>query len=180
MSEPDDRELWRRHAAGEPEAAAALDRRHRAALVRFAGSYLRDHALAEDVAQEALARLFEEAESPRQPRAWLLRATRNLCLNRRRAAGRRVDDQSWQSGWDPARTRTGPLSRLVRSEDDRQLRELLGRLPEPTSELLRLRYAEGLSRGEIAEVLELSPSVVKSRLFEGMQRLREWAERELD
>ena len=46
--------------------------------------------------------------------------------------------------------------------------------------MLRLRYAEGLSRGEIAEVLELSPSVVKSRLFEGMQRLREWAERELD
>ena len=39
--------------------------------------------------------------------------------------------------------------------------------------MLRLRYAEGLSRAEIAYVLEVPESVVKSRLFEGLKKLRE-------
>ena len=39
--------------------------------------------------------------------------------------------------------------------------------------MLRLRYAEGLSRAEIACVLEVPESVVKSRLFEGLKKLRE-------
>ena len=39
--------------------------------------------------------------------------------------------------------------------------------------MLRLRYAKGLPRAEIAYVLEVPESVVKSRLFQGLKKLRE-------
>ena len=46
-------------------------------------------------------------------------------------------------------------------------------MPEHHREVLILRYFEDLDRGEIAEILELSESVVKSRLFEARRKLRE-------
>ena len=51
--------------------------------------------------------------------------------------------------------------------------ELVQGLPDAQRETLRLRYVEGLSRAEIAEVIETTESVVKSRLFEGLKKLRE-------
>ena len=45
-------------------------------------------------------------------------------------------------------------------------------LPADQREVLHLRYAEGLSRAEIAEVLELDEKLVKSRLYHGMEKLR--------
>jgi len=46
-------------------------------------------------------------------------------------------------------------------------------MPASQREVLWLRCSENLSRAEIAEVLELPESVVKSRLFQGLKRLRE-------
>ena len=50
-------------------------------------------------------------------------------------------------------------------------------LTDEQREVLRLRYVENLSRGEIAEILDQPESLVKSRLFEGLKRLREEAAR---
>ena len=52
-----------------------------------------------------------------------------------------------------------------------------GGLEESQREVLRLRYVEDLSRLEIAEVLDIPESVVKSRIFEGLKKLREHASR---
>ncbi len=51
------------------------------------------------------------------------------------------------------------------------LRQHLSSLPRHQAEVLMMRYFEGLSRREIAQVLELPESVVKSRLHEGLQEL---------
>ena len=67
---------------------------------------------------------------------------------------------------------TGQLTGLVRDEQRQRLRELLAGLSEEHREVLRLRYVEELSRAEIAGILELPESVVKSRLFEGLKKLR--------
>jgi RNA polymerase sigma-70 factor (ECF subfamily) len=49
---------------------------------------------------------------------------------------------------------------------------LIAALPEDQREVLRLRYAEGLLRDEIAEVLDIPLSVVKSRIYEALKALR--------
>jgi len=67
---------------------------------------------------------------------------------------------------------TGNLTRLLKRENWSRVNHLIKTLPQTQREALSLRYGEGLSRGEIAEVLELPSSVVKSRLFEGLKKLR--------
>jgi RNA polymerase sigma factor (sigma-70 family) len=70
---------------------------------------------------------------------------------------------------------TRDLSRLVKRELRSRIAHLVGALPAEQREALRLRYVEGLSRAEIAYVLDLPEGAVKSRLFEGLKKLREHA-----
>lgn len=69
--------------------------------------------------------------------------------------------------------RTGALTRLVRQEQRSRIMHLVRALPADHREVLCLRYVDGLSRAEIAYSLEIPESVVKSRLFEGLEKLRE-------
>lgn len=70
---------------------------------------------------------------------------------------------------------TGPLTNVLRREAQAELFRWLATLPENQREVLVLRYAEGLGRGEIAQVLDQPVAVVKSRLYEGLQHLRSLA-----
>ena len=66
----------------------------------------------------------------------------------------------------------GALTQLVAEEDRARLVERMAARSDDQQEVLRLRYAEGLSRKELAAVIELPESVVKSRSFEAVKRLR--------
>lgn len=165
--------LVRELRAGSPEAGRAVDRLYREAIVRLARGYLGDDAEAEDAAQEVFLRVLTADTVPDRFRPWIYRVARNHCLNRVRSRRRRRDGARLPTAADFELSRTGPLSRLVKEEDAANLAARLAALPEDRHELLRLRYAEGLSRREIAEVLELTESVVKSRLFEAVKWLRE-------
>jgi RNA polymerase sigma-70 factor (ECF subfamily) len=72
---------------------------------------------------------------------------------------------------------TGQLTRMVNDEAQARLAEAFVALSDDQREILRLRYVEGLSRSEIAEVMEMAESRVKSCLFEGLKALREEAAR---
>ena len=63
-------------------------------------------------------------------------------------------------------------TRMVNDEMRSRMSRLVEALPDAQREVLRLRYVEALSRAEIAEVVDAPESVVKSRLFEGLRRLR--------
>ena len=67
---------------------------------------------------------------------------------------------------------TGNLTRMVRRELHSKLLQLLEALPMHQREVLHLRYTEGLSRAEVAQVLDIPANLVKSRLFKGLQKLR--------
>ncbi len=165
------RTLLTRLREGDAEAGALLEQLHREPLRRFALRYLHHADDAEDVVQEVFARALESKAVPDQLRAWLYRVARNLCLNQLRA-GRVRDGASLPTGLDLAADQTGNLTRLARVEEREALERQLARLSDAQREALLLRYVEGLGREEIALVLEVPASVVKSRLYEGVARLR--------
>jgi RNA polymerase sigma-70 factor (ECF subfamily) len=164
-------DLLRRLRGGEASAARELDERYRAALLRYAYRLLGDTTAAEDIVQETFVRALGSGEMPQRTKPWLYQAVRNACSNRRRDAARRGDEHL-ASDAALAASQTGHLTRLVRAEEREALRAILAEMPATQREVLDLRYGEDLSREEIAEVLGIEPSVVKSRLYEGMQRLR--------
>jgi len=167
------RDLIEKLKARDPSALAALDGECRNALLRFCWSYLGEMTLAEDAVQEVWRRILAAGEIPDHIRPWLYKVARNYCLNMLRDLARRRDRARLPSGSQMEAELTGQLSRLVRREQGARLAELVASLSDAQREVLHLRYVEELSRAEIAEVLELPESVVKSRLFEGLNRLRE-------
>ena len=157
---------------GDGEAALHLERLYRKPLVRFATGYVGVDEAA-DVVQEVFVKVLEVDEPPDAFRPWVYRVTRNHCLNRLRGRGRRPDGTPLPSRGDWTAAVTGPLSALFRREREAQLAREIETLTAEQREVLTLRSAEGLSRREVADVLELSESVVKSRLYEALKRLRQ-------
>lgn len=168
-------DLVLRLRAGDAQAADVLQRVYREPIVRFCWGYLGQLEEAEDAFQDICCKVLSATQVPDQIRAWLYRIARNHCLNlrRKKATRREAGAAPGTSRWNEALT--GQLTRMVKAEERSRLAEAVASLSEEQGEALRLRYVEELSRAEIAEVLEIPEPVVKSRLFEGLKKLREHA-----
>jgi RNA polymerase sigma-70 factor, ECF subfamily len=92
--------------------------------------------------------------------AWLLRIAHNLVANWYRNSKRRrcVDLDSAEPLHDSSPT---PEEALEGEEERREIRALLGSLPEERQQALILRYAEGMKHKEIGEVMDKSTGAVK-------------------
>jgi RNA polymerase sigma-70 factor (ECF subfamily) len=165
-------DLVARLRAGDDEAGRLLESAYRAPLVRFARGYVGTVEAAEDAVQEVFVKVLAAEAVPDDFRAWIYRIARNHCLNLVRARGRRRDGARLATGADVAAALAGPSTRAGEVERRARLATALSRLPGAQQEALRLRYSEGLSRGEIARVLDVAESLVKSRLFEALESLR--------
>jgi RNA polymerase sigma-70 factor (ECF subfamily) len=157
--------------AGGPAMADWIERECRDDLVRFCQRYLRRREDAEDAASEVILRALCAREVPDAFRPWLLRIARNHCLNRLRDAGPRAHE-TLVSDVQLIATATGPLTNAARADDRAWIESTLAQLSPAERELLQLRYVEDLQREEIATILDLPVSVVKSRLYEAVARLR--------
>jgi len=162
---------------GDDQAGKLLDALYRCRLLRFCNGYLGDREEAEDVVQEVFCRVLTSGAVPECFRAWIYQIARNRCLDLLRIEKRRGGSEELPMDAQLAARLTGNLTRIVRLEQQRRLVHALASLPLHQQEVIRLRYIEGLSRAEIARVLEIEESVVKSRIYEGLEVLRRQAAR---
>jgi RNA polymerase sigma factor (sigma-70 family) len=167
-----DSELAARLREKSPDAAKGFAELYQERLISFCCGYLGDRNEAEDAFQEITFKVLHASEIPESLRPWLFRIARNQCLNMIRARARRPDRGALPSESQVEARLTGQLTALLRSEAAHQLRQAVAALPEEEREALRLRYVEELSRAEIAAILDVPESVVKARLFDGLQSLR--------
>jgi RNA polymerase sigma factor (sigma-70 family) len=138
-------------------------------LVRYCHRLNGDQDAAEDVAQEAMVRLFEhEVEGPEPAlRAWLFKTATHLIRDRYR-----VDENRRRLLQENPVTPTaldGPERELDRTEDRSLAREALDRIPERDREILLMRY-EGFSYKEIADAVEVAASSVGTLLARAERR----------
>jgi RNA polymerase sigma-70 factor (ECF subfamily) len=144
----------------------------RESLVRFCSGYLGNRDEAEDAAQEVLGRAIAlEGQIADRP-TWLRRTARNHCLNLLRTRRRRRDGERLPTDPPFARSLAGPLTRMAGAERERAVRDAVAALTDEQREALWLRYGENLPRAEIAAILDVEESVVKSRLHEALEKLR--------
>ncbi|WP_370253080.1 RNA polymerase sigma factor [Nioella sp.] len=159
-------------ANGEPAAARLLTARLLPRVLSHAARVLGDRAEAEDVAQEAMLRLWRAAAEwvpgGAKPSTWLYRVTANLAVDRLRKAGRSV---GLDEGAEPEDDRPGAEEQMVQAGRMQALDAALARLPERQRQAVVLRHIEGLSNPEIAEVLEISVEAVESLTARGKRAL---------
>ncbi|TCS60797.1 RNA polymerase ECF family sigma subunit [Primorskyibacter sedentarius] len=173
MSDVPDDALLVLYANGDVAAARALTARLTPKVLGHAYRLLGDRAEAEDVAQEAMLRLWRVAADWRQGEAkvstWLYRVVANLCTDRLRKR-RSVDIDSIPEPEDPAIGAEQGLQEVARAE---ALQGALQTLPERQRQAVVLRHIEGLGNPEIAEIMDISPRAVESLTARGKRALAE-------
>lgn len=176
MDEPsDDRAiddaLMGRIARGDTAAAGALVARHAPRVLALAQRMLGEATEAEDVAQEALLRLWRVAPDWRAGEAgvaaWLRRVASNLCLDRLRRRRERPAEAAPETPDD----RPAVLDALTAADRAAALRGALVALPERQRLAIVLRHFEERPNPEIAAILGTSVEAVESLLARGRRDL---------
>jgi RNA polymerase sigma-70 factor (ECF subfamily) len=158
---------------------AALEREFEARLVesstlafRVAYGVLRHRQDAEDVAQEAFVkayRSFNQLRDRERFRAWLVRMTWRLALDRQRGDRRRLARETATQETAAADTSEEVIAR----ERAALLWTAIDRLPDKLRIVIVLAGIEGHDTNEVARLLDVPQGTVKSRLFLARQRLKE-------
>jgi len=171
-SGPDDRELMRRHVAGDPDAFTDLVRRHRDRLWAVAVRTLGDPDDAADAVQDALVSAFRSASSFRgeaQISTWLHRIVVNACVDRmRRKAARPTVAMP-----DEERAPADPRDAVGARELSLDVLAALRALPVEQATALVLVDIEGWPVDVAAAMLDVPAGTVKSRCARGRARLAE-------
>ena len=149
---------------GDRESFGELVRRYRDVVFHLAWRMARNHADADDLAQETFVRAYDRLSLYRHEyafRSWICTICANLAKNRFRKEARRREAEEGHADFaaDAAARKGAPTDpRAV------ELNAVLDRLPEGLRVPLVLKYAEGMSYEEIAKVLSLGLSAAKMRV----------------
>ena len=155
--------------------------------VRVAYGVLRNREDAEDVAQEAFAKAYRNFKQLRERdrfRAWLVRMTWRMALDRQRSNRRRLERETRSMQSDLSASAEGYGGPAVAFRDGgqasleaRERAEHLWRAIDNLSEKLRIVIILAGIRGhdvkEVSALLELPEGTVKSRLFAARQQLKD-------
>ena len=171
--EDPDADLLARFAAGEPKAARELTDSLGPRSFAVAFRMLGERSEAEDVAQEAMMRLWRIAPEWRTGEAkvstWLYRVTMNLCIDRqrrRRGGMAALDDVAEPP--DPGLSAAETMQEAQRTD---ALQSALRELPDRQRQAVVLRHLEELSNPEIAGIMEISTEAVESLIARGKRAL---------
>jgi RNA polymerase sigma-70 factor, ECF subfamily len=179
---PTDEELVARAQAGDASAFEVLvyrwERKIRGAIYRIVGAD--DDAL--DLCQETFLKAYRGLGSFKQEArfsSWLYQIALNLCRDRlRRRRGKTwVSLEALEDSAPPAHASGPSALELVEARDlSRAVAGAVAALPEEQREVVVLKEYQGLTFLEIAEVLGLPMSTVKTRLYRALGLLREQLE----
>lgn len=161
-----------RVASGDAEAYRTLVKAHLTHVLITARRILRDDAEAEDMAQEAMLRMWRNAGTlvlgDGGLRPWLRRVVTNLSLDRLRR-GRLTDVvDAVPEEAEPASQSTA----LEADEAKRRVDAALAALPERQRVALTLFHYEGLSQIEVGDMLGISDEAVESLLARARRALK--------
>ena len=168
-----DWDLVRRHCAGDADSFRQLYERYQDKVYASCYRILGEQTAAEDLAQEIFVKIYDELRRFKfqsKFSTWLYRIAVNHAINKSNEVSRhgRIHEKIARelpresSGYGPV---------VDRFMDDRVQKALM-ELSDKLRAIVTLRYLEGLSYDEIAEVLEISIGTVKSRLFLAHETLR--------
>ncbi len=173
--------LMERIGAGDHEAFRQLVERHQNAVIGTVAKMLGNASESEDIAQQVFLRIWRNAKRYR-PEAkfttYLYTITRNLVFNESRRKSRKKEVSSDEREENShqliaANPDRQPDAELLQAELQAAVDAAIAALPEAQRMAVVLRRYEQLSYEEIAGVLGLSVSAVKSLLFRARTALRE-------
>jgi RNA polymerase sigma-70 factor, ECF subfamily len=178
-SSSDDIELMRRIADRDQQALMELYQQYGKAVYSLAYRVLGNATLSEEVMQDTFLKVWHQTtrwdSDKGKLKNWLLTIAQFTAIDRLRKEGRQPTVHP-----DPIEDTDESLLTSKNEtpwQDGSVLRSMVGQLPPQQASLIELAFFQGLSHGEIAEMLHMPLGTVKTRLRAGLQKLRElWLE----
>jgi RNA polymerase sigma-70 factor, ECF subfamily len=173
-----DRAAFDRMARGDQDALGEIYDRHGRLVYSLALRIVRDQADAEDVVQEVFAQAWRQASRYDASRgtvlAWLLTLTRSRAIDRLRGRRTRPEPSADEGLLNTIPDPAAPADvQAVASGQATQIRSAIEELSVLQRVAIELAFYEGLTHAEIAERLELPLGTVKTRIRQGLLKLRD-------
>jgi RNA polymerase sigma-70 factor (ECF subfamily) len=184
----DELEIIEKVKRGESKYFAEIITKYKKVVFGHAYNFLRNKEEAEDAAQEIFVSVYNNLKNFRgdsKLSTWIYRITVNTCKNRlkqlQRARGQ-MAEESYEEGAEEKPSLVDGLKEKEEKEPDKSYaseevrKTVYKRIDELTGEqrqVIMMRDVEGLSYEEIGQVLRISVSAVKSKLFRARENLRE-------
>ncbi len=183
-------ELARRLMTGDAEAFDRFVEHFRAKIFHYSWLMCGQREDAEEVAQDALLKAFENFDQLREPervRPWIFRIARNACLMKRRKSVFAPSQELSLDDFMPAMDHSGgghakiqiadwsalPDRQVMQLEMKQELDQAIAALPEIYKSVILLRDMEELSTHDTAQILDLTEDVVKTRLHRARLAVRQ-------
>jgi RNA polymerase sigma-70 factor (ECF subfamily) len=172
----DAEQLLGRVGRGDEQAFAAVYDLLGAAVYGLARRVVRDPARAEEIAQEVFIQVWQSAArfdaSRGSAKGWVLTLAHRRAVDAVRhdqAATNRENRYDWSNGPDFDEVEEKVSTNL----EHEQVRRCLGGLTELQREAVNLAYYNGHTYAEVAQVLDTNPATIKTRIRDGLVRLRD-------
>lgn len=176
-----DAELIKRVQAGDKSAYDLLVRKYQSKIINLIGRYIKDHALAMDVAQETFIKAYKGLKNFRGDSAfytWLYRIAINAAKNQLVSSARRnpeigVDASEAEQFSDATMLRheDSPERVLLAEEIRSHVISTIEELPEDLRLAITLRELEGMSYEAISDAMGCPIGTVRSRIFRARERI---------
>jgi len=181
-----DARLLMRIARGDERAFEVLFRRYAPRLRAFFRGRTQNHEAADELFQETMVVVWQRAGSFNgscRPSTWILGIAYHKLLDWRRRAQRGLFRESAAGDEQEEREDVPDDSADVHAQVEREMligcvREALSRLPDEHRLVMELAFQQGLSYGEIAQMLNIPAGTVKSRMFHAKRKLKELLEQQ--
>jgi RNA polymerase sigma-70 factor (ECF subfamily) len=176
-----DTALMLKVSQGDTPSFGLLLQRHRGSVVNHLHRLVRNHAIAEELAQDVFIRVYRSRSNYRPDAkftTWLFRITMNIALNWRRDTRREAGfvrlDRDLHGGRKLQLSDGEPRADevLVHSQRAEEIRAAIETLPPKQLAAVLMHKYEGMDYTQIAEVLGCSIPALKSLLFRAYETLR--------
>ncbi|MDB5264683.1 MAG: polymerase sigma-70 factor, subfamily [Parcubacteria group bacterium] len=142
-------------------------------IFRFCSMKISNREVAEDITQEVFMRLWQalrDGTELRNPRALLYTIARNLVIDWYRKKKESSLDVLTDMGIDFG---SEDHKGIVRDAEMQEVLKVINQLDEPSRDALLMRYVEGLSPQEIAEITEETANVISVRINRAIKKVQD-------
>lgn len=176
----DDAALVRAVAAGNRAAFESLYARYERRVFRYILTFVRDRTVAEELVVDTLFAVWRSAgkfAGDSQACTWILGIARHKALDAARRVARLPPSVQIEAAEDLYDSADGPDAATQRRSASNVVRHALTSLSNDHREALHLAFFEELPYEDIARVLGIPPSTVKTRVYYAKQKLKEHLQR---
>ncbi|MFO0999545.1 MAG: sigma-70 family RNA polymerase sigma factor [Planctomycetaceae bacterium] len=169
-------DLIRRAQDGDQRAFESIARQHSEPLLRCALTLCRDRQVAEDISQETLVEAWtsiERFDGRCRFSTWLYGILRHRFLKAIRRVGQSPEELPPADAGPFLTTTTDPSLLAQRAEAANRIRQAVTDLPEEHRQVIELRFFADATLDDISVALDIPLGTVKSRLHNGLEKLRQ-------